>query len=510
MHNIHIIDIAIIILYFVICIAIGLHKYKSIKTLKEYTLGGRNFPNLVIVTTLFATYIGSSDVIGMVEQVHELGLFFIVPILFSPLFWLTTAKIYGKNIDQFNGCISISDIMAKLYGVAGRWITNIAALIISIVIVTISTTALGHTLHYFLQITLKEGIILGALVLTLYSAFGGIRAVAYTDVFQFIVLMLAIPASCFIVYGIESGGGIMHWHNVFDQLPKEVLVFNINKDNVGLFLSLIFWGLLPLTEGAFMQRFLLSRNAVQLTKCLKVIPFLHLFLIITVCLIGLLIKAKTPEIDPRTAFIHFISNYLCIGVKGIVITGLLAVIMSTADSWLNTAGILLTHDIIKKLVPLTHQRSLIVARISIFIIAVLSVIFSLSGKGLMQLNWLADNFWGPIIIIPLSAGFLMFRTNSKSFIASVILAITFTCVSGYIVGDFATISLMCGMIGSAIGLFCTHHWQKGQGIDPAAKHKKLAAIEEKERAKIRYANSAEQIEEWYKESSTSRNQKSER
>ena len=112
----------------------------------------------------------------------------------------------------------------------------------------------------------------------------------------------------------------------------------------------------------------------------------------------------------------------------------------------------------------------------------------------------------PIVIIPPSAGFLKFWTNSKSFIASTILAIAFTCISGYIVGDFATISLMCGMIGSAIGLFGMHYWQKYQGIDPAKKHKEISAIEAEKRSKVAHASSADQIEEWYKKS-RSKNEK---
>ncbi|WHQ46477.1 MAG: sodium:solute symporter family protein [Candidatus Midichloria sp.] len=502
MYNIHIIDISIIILYFIVCIGVGLYKSKSIKTLQEYTLGGRNFSDLVIVTTLFATHIGASSTIGVVEKVYVLGIFFVVNSLIEPLFmWLVTMKIYAGNIDQFVGCISVSDIMGKLYGKIGKWVTNITAVFLSIAVVTLQSTAMGYLLHYFFLIPVHHGIITSTLTLALYSAFGGIRAVAYTDVFQFMILVVAIPAACFIVYGMESGGGIMHWHKVFDQLPKEMLTLDINKENIGLFLSLIFYEFLPQTEGTFIQRFLLSKNSGQLIRCLKAVIPLNIFFSITICLISFFIKAKAPDIDPNTAFVHFIANYLIVGIKGLVIAGLLAVIMSTADSWLNTTSVLVTHDIIRRLISLNEKQALIIARCSTFVIAILAILLSLSGKGVIELEWIGGNFWMPIIIVPLSAGFLKFRTNSKSFIASTTLAIAFTCISGYIVGDFATISLMCGMIGSTIGLFGMHHLQKSQGIDPGRKHKELAAIEAKKKSKFSYANSAEQLEKWYKESS---------
>ncbi|CAG7597509.1 sodium:solute symporter family protein [Hyalomma marginatum] len=173
--------------------------------------------------------------------------------------------------------------------------------------------------------------------------------------------------------------------------------------------------------------------------------------------------------------------------------------MSTADSWLNNTSVLVTHDIVKKLIPLTEKQAITIARLSTFGVAGLAVLLSFLEKGIMELEWLSGNFLAPLIIVPLTAGFLKFWTNSKSFIASVTLAILFTCISGYIAGEFATISLMCGMVGSAIGLFGMHHWQKLQGTDTVKKHRELAVIDAEKRNNIAYANSADQIEEWYNE-----------
>ncbi|MDJ1257043.1 MAG: hypothetical protein MRQ07_00055 [Candidatus Midichloria sp.] len=130
-----------------------------------------------------------------------------------------------------------------------------------------------------------------------------------------------------------------------------------------------------------------------------------------------------------------------IGIKGVVIAGLLAVIMSTADSWLNTTSVLCSHDIVGKLIPLTEKQALIIARLSTSIIAILAIILSLWERGVMELEWLSSNFWMPIMVVPLAAGFLGFWTNSMSFYSfSDISYIIFTCITGYIVGDFATIS----------------------------------------------------------------------
>ncbi|MDJ1407285.1 MAG: hypothetical protein MRQ13_02700 [Candidatus Midichloria sp.] len=82
-----------------------------------------------------------------------------------------------------------------------------------------------------------------------------------------------------------------------------------------------------------MQRFLLNRDSKQLViRCIRIVAALNIFFILMICLISFFIMAQAPEIDLNAAFIYFIANNLMIGIKGIVITGLLAVIMSTADS----------------------------------------------------------------------------------------------------------------------------------------------------------------------------------
>ncbi|MHC0448598.1 MAG: sodium:solute symporter family protein [Candidatus Lariskella arthropodorum] len=404
----HTIDIIIVIAYLALCILIGLYKSRSIKTLKEYALGRNYFPDIVIITTLFATEVGAGSVMGSVSKSYALGLFFIVTRLVSPILWFLTAQIYGKNINQFLGLISISDIMEKLYGKAGRWVTNISSILLSIGVVALQAAVMGHLTDYFFGIGYDKSVIITVLILALYSSLGGIRAVALTDVFQFAVIMLAIPIACSFAYH-DVGG----YQGIVRGLPNDMLQLNLNAENILLFLSLIFYSFIPATEGIFIQRFLICKNSKQLMKCLNTIALITLPFLLIICGIGLIIRVKAPDIDPDQAFVYFISNYVSVGVKGFIIAGLLAVIMSTADSWLNTTSVLIAHDIIGKIVPLTEKQALFTARIATFVVCALAIDFARKESSIMELMWSAENFWGPIIAIPLIAGFLKFQTNSN-------------------------------------------------------------------------------------------------
>ncbi|WP_339042265.1 hypothetical protein [Candidatus Lariskella endosymbiont of Hedychridium roseum] len=143
--------------------------------------------------------------------------------------------------------------------------------------------------------------------------------------------------------------------------------------------------------------------------------------------------------------------------------------MSTADSWLNTSSVLIAHDIIGKIIPLINKQALLMARTFTFLLCAFAIELAMYKKALIEIEWLACSFYDPLVIVPLTAGFLKFRTNSKSFIAALIIGVSFTAISGYKVGDLGTISLMCGMIGSAIGLFGMHYFQVYNGTLNIAK-----------------------------------------
>ena len=450
------IDVIIIFVYIIGCIAVGFYRAKHITNIREYTLGPGRFHDIVIVSTIFATSISAGVTIGTIEKIYTYGVFFAITRIIAPLFWFIMLKVYAEHIEQFRGCLSISDIMQKLYGTTGRWVTNVAAVLMGIGAVASQAAAMGYVLNYFLDLPYTQSLYISLFIMVVYSALGGIRAVAFTDVFQLCVFIIAIPMACSVAY--HNVGG---YQAIIDHTPDNLLKLDLNASNIWLFLSLIFYSLMPVAEGAYIQRFLMTYDKIQLIKSLKVVMILSVPFTVVICLIGFIIRVKAPEIEPSLGFIHFIANYMTAGTKGLVIAGLLAIIMSSADSWLNYASVLCAHDIVKKVFThITAKQELLVARISAIFIGILAAFLALSENSVLSLTWIADNFWQPVTLIPLAAGFLGLRTNSFSFLISSIVAVLCTLLTGYLVDEFATISLVSGISGSGLGLFATHYWQK--------------------------------------------------
>ena len=268
--------------------------------------------------------------------------------------------------------------------------------------------------------------------------------------------MVAIPVAATIAFH-EIGG----YNGLVQNLPATHMAIELTEANILLIGSMLFYSLIPVSEGTFMQRFLMANDSRQLNRALVVLASVCIPFVLVLCIIGFVIKVKAPEIDPNTALFYLIGNYLPIGITGLLVSGILAAIMSTADSWLNTTSVLCAHDIAKGLFPnLNDRQELLIARLSVLVIAGLAITLALAGNSLMGLLWLASNFWMPVILIPLAAGFLKFKTNQKSFIASAILGSTGALLGRYITGEFATTSILFGTMGSSLGLFGTHYLQK--------------------------------------------------
>lgn len=87
-NGLHTADIVIIVLYLAVCLILGLYKSRAVLNIREYAVGKGSFHDVLMVSTIFATFVGAAYTIGTVDKVYSIGLLFAVPRMFAPLFWL--------------------------------------------------------------------------------------------------------------------------------------------------------------------------------------------------------------------------------------------------------------------------------------------------------------------------------------------------------------------------------------------------------------------------------------
>lgn len=449
-------DNVIIVAYLLITLVVGLYCGRNTKTMYDFAVAGKSVPSSVLVATTLATVIGGGSTLGLTEKVFGIGFIYVVAIVGDAFAMMFMAYLTARRIDQFANMISVGDIMGSFYGKVGKVLTGIAGTILGLGLVGAQVGAMGYLLHFVFDISQTVGILISCGVVVVYAAFGGIRAVIATDIIQFVVLVITIPmimsAGFYVVGGYE---GLMA------KLPSTHLQFFPEGESklkyIGIMLA--FW--LPLTQPAIFQRMLMAKNASQVRFTINVAAILEILCFIVVGIIGLLALAITPGTSQYLALPNLVEAILPVGLRGLAIAGMLAIMMSSADSFLNSAGVNLVHDVIKPLLanPISDRNELKLTKFLTFVLGVLAITAAISFDSILDLILHALDIWGPIVIVPLVARLLGFKTDSRSFVVGAVLSmVVFAFWSVFDLSQsFGMAALVPSILASALGFFATSY-----------------------------------------------------
>ncbi len=415
----HPIDLALVSLYLIITLAVGIWTGRKVKTVKEFAVGNRNFPTIVLVMTICATWLSGSGTITISEGVFKSGIIFIVVYFAQSVSQLLIAYIFAPRLKNFQKtCITVGDVMVSLYGRPSGIITGIAGLILSAAFIAAQIKAMSFVLSYFLGLNNVLGVVISSLVTILYSVMGGVRSVTFTDVIQFIALTVAIPMILNVSVDVIGG-----YNELVSNIPPEMLQVNFTYENILKFLPLMIYFSIPTFNPPLMQRILMARNIEQVVICFKITAAVLVVYHLVAGLIGLVAFALNPELTSNHAIIYVIDQYLPIGMKGFAIIGMLSVIMSTADSYMNAGAVSFVHDSIRPLVHITEETELILSRVITFLIGVGAIFMALAFDNLLNIILYAQNFWGPTIAIPLIIGLLGYKAKPEAVYAAMTMGI---------------------------------------------------------------------------------------
>jgi SSS family solute:Na+ symporter len=415
----HPFDLTLVIAYLIITMLVGIWSSKTVNTIEEYAVGNRNFPTIVLVMTLCATWLSGSGTINVSEQVFKSGIIYILVTFAQSFGQLLIAYIFAPRLKTFQRqCITVGDVMVALYGKPSGIISGIGGLILSAGFIAAQIKAMSFVLTYFLGLNNLTGVIISSCITVIYSMIGGVKAVTFTDVVQFIALTVAIPM--ILSVGVDIIGG---YNELIQKIPSEMLTINLSKENIIKFLPLMLYFSIPTFNPPLMQRILMARNIEQVAVSFKITALVLMIYHLVAGLIGLVAYALNPDLTSNHAIIFIIDQYLPIGMKGIAVIGMLSVIMSTADSYLNAGAIGFVHDSIKPVMNITEKTELILSKFLTLITGIGAIYMALSFDNLLSIILFVQQFWGPIIAIPLMIGLFGYKARPVAVYAAMVAGI---------------------------------------------------------------------------------------
>ena len=391
--------------YLLVVIITGIVVGKKGNESKEwFFLGGRNMGPLVTAMSAEASDMSSYLLMGIPGVAYLTGL---ADATWTAIglgigtylnFLLVSRRLrrYSAKIDA----ITIPDFFSKRFGDKSKIIETVSAIVIIIFFIPYVASglqAMGTLFNTLFGMNYMIGVIVGAVVILVYSTLGGFESVSITDLIQAIIMTFALVV--IVLFAINKAGGWTNAMNYLGDLPGYLKLNQMydSTTNSALpygfitIISTMAWGLGYFGMPHILVRFMSIKNENQL-KLSRRIAAVWVFISMGIAiLIGIIGKAMTNEgvIENLTGsnserVIIYISNILAENgpffaiVAGLILTGILAATMSTADSQLLCAASSFSENLMQGTFKkkMTQKQSLLVARISILVIVLLAILIA--------------------------------------------------------------------------------------------------------------------------------------
>ncbi|MBW3552948.1 MAG: sodium:solute symporter [Gemmatimonadetes bacterium] len=358
------------------------------ETSADYFLAGRNAGWFIVGASLFASNIGSEHLVGLAGTGAASGLavaqFEILASFFLLLLGWVFVPFYLRS-----GVFTMPEFLERRYSPAARWyLAGISILGYVLTKISVTIFAGGIVFEALMGIDFWTGALVVVLATGAYTIFGGLRAVLVTDAMQMVVLLGGAIAVTVIGLGAVGGWGELVatapegfmdlWKPATDpDFPWTGILFGAP------ILGIWYW----CTDQFIVQRVLSARDLSQGRRAtvfagiLKQLP-LFIFVIPGVIAYVLVQQGRLELGSSDQALPALIGTLLPVGVRGLVVAGLLAALMSSLSSVFNSTSTLITWDIYRELRPnASEQRLVWVGRISTAVL----VAFGLLWIPLMEL-----------------------------------------------------------------------------------------------------------------------------
>ena len=443
--------------YMIAVVVIGVIYARRNRTADDFYLGGRKLGPLVTAMSAEASDMSSWLLMGLpglayLTGISDAGWTAIGLAVGTYVNWLVVSKRLRRYTVAAKNSITLPDFFSNRYGDKYRILMCVAALVILIFFVPSTASgfaACGRLFSSLFDVPYFGAMLVSAVVIVAYTAIGGFLAASATDLMQGILMSVALVVV--LVFGVVTAGGMDAVMDNARSLPGFLSMVDSYSPQTGsstpygglTIVSMMAWGLGYFGMPHVLLRFMAIRDEKQLKTSRRIATGWVLISLAAAVFIGIIGAAAIPELVDRGSLIGadtatldkatatsetiFISIAHKLGQSGIfpalaaglILAGILAATMSTADSQLLAASSSISQNFFRGIIckKASDKTAMWVARGTVILIAIISVIiaanpdssifgivsFAWAGFGaafgpvmLFALFWKRSNLWGAL------------------------------------------------------------------------------------------------------------------
>lgn len=363
-------------LYFFIMILVGYFASRKINTMQDYLIAGRRLPYFLAVPTIVATWFGAGSCMGVSGTVYSQGFYGVMADPFGCALALMIAGLFFAIPFRRSGLLTISDVLYKAYGTAFERVATLLTIPFYIGTLAANMLAMGYIFQVVSGGSVEWGILIGSLIVLLYTVIGGMWAVTLTDFLQLgilsIGLILIVPI-CFEQTKDLSLVSRTFMHELTALIPQDV-----SNMNWSAYLGrILMTGLGAIMGQDLIQRLMASRTEGIARSSAMTAGFLYMALGLIPLFVGIAGRDILPGLEKPEQLLPLLAQqYLSPLTFTIFACGLLAAIMSTADSYLLAGTSLVVNNLILKAYPVQSEKN------KIKLLRWTNIVFALAAMGL--------------------------------------------------------------------------------------------------------------------------------
>ena len=376
--------------YVSIVLGIGFYAYAKTKNATDYFLGGRNLSASVSAISAGASDMSGWVLLGLPGYAYLAGLeaawISIGLVIGVAANWILVAKrlrIYSALLDD---AVTLPTFLQRRFADETPWLKSIASISILLFFLFYVSSGLiagGKLFNEVFGFDYRIAVFVSVGLILFYTLFGGFLAVSWTDVFQGLLMLLALV--CVPILVISESGGITDFATHISQQNPELL--NIFTDSEGnilswmVIISTMGWGLGYFGQPHILTRFMAIRSAADTEKAAAIGVTWALLCYLFAILVGLSGVAYLPELltDSEKVFIALTSLIFHPLIAGILLAAILAAIMSTVDSQLLVCSSSLAEDLYPLMAKkaVSPEKRLQIGRLAVVVLALMATLLAM-------------------------------------------------------------------------------------------------------------------------------------
>jgi len=453
------IDHVLIFVYLAALISIGIYANYKQKNVEDYYVAGRRQGTVSIACLWLASWIGGASIIGSSGKGYELGItgiWYVTALAIGcALFGLIAARRV-KQLGDTHQFLTFPDLIEHQFDGKTRLIVTITTVAAYIAFSAGQLAAAGSILRVLLDWDFTSALMLATGVVVLYTAFGGYLAVAWTDWVQLVLLLVGVLLIGMPIAIQQTGS----YGELTAQLPASYT--DVGAWGWSAILALVISIILSFfTSMDCYTRTFAARNVKAARNGALLAVVFMLPLAVAAAWMGMTTAVLFPGIvDSNDALTTFVLEMFPPGLKGLMLVGVLAAIMSSADICILTASANFTRDVYQRFYDpeISQQRMLRLGMLASLCIGILSAVLAWKMQNVLDILGLAFTLNSAAVILPTLAAVYAWRVDAHTAFWSICLSfatilVWYACASLDVAPLFSVEPLWPGLLVAVVSFF---------------------------------------------------------